>query len=159
MTFKLHDSCPAFTEAVRLKQVGLVHADVSTPGEEVGCVVPSEEGPWRGVTLARNLSDWKELNGKRKIHSEHHGKPCDADKMQTSHLAERRGAALGHLGLQDADELAKLHAVVQVLHEKLGSHLLSWKIKTTKQMIVSGRTFSFLCKKRRHQTPLSSSGA
>ena len=44
-----------------------------------------------------------------------------------THLAERGGAALGDLGLQHADKLAELHAVVQLLHEKLCSHLLAWK--------------------------------
>ena len=39
--------------------------------------------------------------------------------------AERRGAAHRHLGLQRADQLAELHAVIQLLHEELCSHLLA----------------------------------
>lgn len=44
-----------------------------------------------------------------------------------THLAERGRAALGDLGLQHTDKLAQLHTIIQVLHENLGSHLLSWK--------------------------------
>ena len=50
-----------------------------------------------------------------------------SSRCRVTHLAERRGAALGDLGLQHADQLAQLHAVVQLLHEKLCSHLLPWK--------------------------------
>lgn len=41
-----------------------------------------------------------------------------------THLAECRGAALGDLGLQRANKLAELDAVVELLHEELGSDLL-----------------------------------
>lgn len=50
-----------------------------------------------------------------------------------THLAQRRRATLGNLGLQRANELAELHAVVQLLHEKLGSHLLAWRQRPDKQ--------------------------
>lgn len=53
----------SFTEALRLKQVGLLHADAATPGQEVGGVVPSEEGTWRGVPLARHRLGGEELSG------------------------------------------------------------------------------------------------
>lgn len=87
-------------EAFRLKQVGLLHTDVSAPGQEVGGVVASKEGAWRGIPLACYL-------------------PC------RKQLAKRRGAALSDLSLQHTDKLAELHTIIQVLHESLGSHLLS----------------------------------
>lgn len=46
---------PFFTEALGLEQVGLLHADVAAPGQEVGGVVAGEEGTRRGVALACDL--------------------------------------------------------------------------------------------------------
>lgn len=86
-------------ETLRLEQVGLLHPDLSTPGQEVGGVVPSKERSWGRVSLAGHLSSGEEL-------------------------AELRRAALGNLRLQHADKLAELHAVIQLVHKKLGSHLL-----------------------------------
>lgn len=51
-----------------------------------------------------------------------------------THLAECRGATLGDLRLQDADKLAELHAVVELLHEELGPHLL-FCLKKTKTKV------------------------
>lgn len=63
----------ALTEALRLKQVGLLHANVATPGQEVGSVVAGEEGPWGGVPLACNLPRGKELSGKMNSVNPHDG--------------------------------------------------------------------------------------
>lgn len=38
-------------------------------------------------------------------------------------LVELRGAALGHFGLQHSDQFTQLHAVIQLLHEELRSHV------------------------------------
>lgn len=54
----------ALTEALRLKKVGLLHTDVATPGQEVGGVVTSEEGSWRGVPLTCHLPRGEQLSGK-----------------------------------------------------------------------------------------------
>lgn len=51
----------ALTESLRLKQVGLLHADVAAPSQEVGGVVAREEGARGGVPLARNLPHGKQL--------------------------------------------------------------------------------------------------
>lgn len=51
----------ALTESLRLKQVGLLHADVAAPSQEVGGVVAGEEGARGGVPLARNLPHGKQL--------------------------------------------------------------------------------------------------
>lgn len=63
------DACavytPALTEALRLKQVGLLHADEATPGQEVGGVVASKEGTWRGVSLTCNFPRGEQLSGKK----------------------------------------------------------------------------------------------
>lgn len=56
-----------------------------------------------------------------------HESPSYSGRVRLTHLAELGGAALGDLALQHADELAQLHAVVQLLHEELRSHLLAWK--------------------------------
>lgn len=55
------------TEALGLEQVGLLHANVAAPGQEVGGVVAGEEGTRRGVTFARHLPRGEQLNGGRKI--------------------------------------------------------------------------------------------
>lgn len=47
-----------------------------------------------------------------------------------THLAESRGAALGDLCLQHANEAAELDAVVELLHEELGPDLLIWSRDT-----------------------------
>lgn len=44
-----------------------------------------------------------------------------------THLAECRGAALGDLRLQHANQFTELHAIIELLHEKLRSHLLACK--------------------------------
>lgn len=44
-----------------------------------------------------------------------------------THLAECGGAALGDLSLQHADQFTELHAIIELLHEKLCSHLLACK--------------------------------
>lgn len=59
---------PVLTEALGLEQVGLLHADVAAPGQEVGGVVAGEEGTWRGVALARYLPRGKQLKGGKKSH-------------------------------------------------------------------------------------------
>lgn len=87
-------------QALRLKQVGLLHTDVATPGQEVGGVVTSKERAWGGIPLTCNLPRREEL-------------------------ALCRGAALGDLSLQHTNKLAELYAVIQFLHEKLCSHLIS----------------------------------
>lgn len=51
--------------------------------------------------------------------------------LMLTHLAEHRRAALGDFGLQHADELAELHAVVELLHEELSSHLLTCRETNT----------------------------
>lgn len=53
----------ALTEALRLKEVGLLHADVAAPGQEVGGVVTGKEGTWRGTALERHFSCGKQLDG------------------------------------------------------------------------------------------------
>lgn len=62
-----------FTEAFRLKQVGLLHADVSAPGQEVGSVVACEEGAWRGIPLAGHLPCGKQLSWGKKSSLSHSG--------------------------------------------------------------------------------------
>lgn len=57
-------SAATLTEALGLKQVGLLYANVATPGQEVGGVVASEEGTWRGVPLTCNFPRGKQLSGK-----------------------------------------------------------------------------------------------
>lgn len=57
----------ALTEALRLKQVRLFHADVAAPGQEVGGVVASKEGTRRGVPLACYLPRGEKLRGGREI--------------------------------------------------------------------------------------------
>lgn len=47
-----------------------------------------------------------------------------------THLTERRGAALGDLCLQRPNKFAELDAVVELLHEELGSDLLIWSGET-----------------------------
>lgn len=54
------------TESLRLKQVGLLHANVAAPGQEVGGVVAGEEGTRRSAALARHLPRRKQLNEKNK---------------------------------------------------------------------------------------------
>lgn len=59
-------SVAALTEALRLKQVGLLHTDVATPGQEVGGVVASEERTRGGVPLTCNLPRGEQLLGNSK---------------------------------------------------------------------------------------------
>lgn len=56
------------TEALGLEQVGLLHADVAAPGQEVGGVVAGEEGTRRSVALARHLPRGKQLKGGKQSH-------------------------------------------------------------------------------------------
>lgn len=46
-----------------------------------------------------------------------------------THLAECRGAALGDLSLQHANQFTELHTIIELLHEKLCSHLLACKVE------------------------------
>lgn len=46
-----------------------------------------------------------------------------------THLAECRGAALGDLSLQHTDQFTELHTIIELLHEKLCSHLLACKVE------------------------------
>lgn len=62
---------------------------------------------------------------------------CNLSSLQTvfcpppvAHLAECGGAALGDLCLQRANKFAELDAVVELLHEELGSDLLIWSGET-----------------------------
>lgn len=57
------------TEALRLKQVGLLHADLTAPGQEVGSVVTGKEGTWRSAALERHLPGGKQLNGEEQLSS------------------------------------------------------------------------------------------
>lgn len=76
-------SAAALTEALRLKQVGLLHANVATPGQEVGGVVASEEGTWRGVPFTCNLPRGKELSGKMNPMNPHDEN--EPGQMRSSH--------------------------------------------------------------------------
>lgn len=58
--------------------------------------------------------------------------PIRFHPRSVTHLAEGGGAALCDLRLQHPDELAQLHAVVQLLHEELRPHLLSWTRQSEK---------------------------
>lgn len=136
-----------FTEALRLKQVGFVHPDVATPGQEVGRVVTGKEGTWRGVPLTCNCPGGKKLqpekldvsNTQRTVSNQQNKeRPCfiDSDlqsRFHLTHLAESRRADLGDFVLQDSDESAELHAVIQLLHEELSLHLLSCRNKSLNQ--------------------------
>ena len=82
-------------------------------------------------------------------------------RCRLTHLAESGGAALGDLGLQRADKLAQLHAVIQLLHEELCSHLLAWKSGKIQNKSSSSSARAFckdlthlisLCLSKPHQT-------
>ena len=52
----------ALTEALGLKQICLFHTDVSTPDQEVGCVVAGKEGARGGILLTCNLPCGEQLS-------------------------------------------------------------------------------------------------
>lgn len=54
-------------------------------------------------------------------------RPSYFHRCRLTHLAECGGAALGNLSLQHTNKFTELHAIIKLLHEKLCSHLLSWK--------------------------------
>ena len=90
---------PERTQAFGLEQVGLPHADAAAPAQEVGRVVPGEEGARRRVPLEGHLLRGEQLpwqrEHKRVVRSD--PRPIDGNETPEEDLDEGRTAVIREL--------------------------------------------------------------
>ena len=87
------------TQALRLKQAGVAHPHRPAPGQEVGCVVPGEEGARRRVPLEGHLLRGEQLpwqrEHKRVVRSD--PRPIEGNETPEEGLDEGRTAVIREL--------------------------------------------------------------